>query len=77
MGFSIPVAMLEQDPEGKTWFDRLGYTLFRSVSLARAEYLHAMGISAALVIVYVVLGIAWVLPLMPLIQWMQRPDPQG
>jgi uncharacterized membrane protein YuzA (DUF378 family) len=28
-------------------------------------------------VVYVVLGIAWVLPLMPLIQWMQRPDPQG
>jgi hypothetical protein len=57
MGFSIPVAMLEQDPQAKTWFDRLGYTLFRSVSLARAEYLHAMGITAALVIVYVVLGI--------------------
>ena len=57
MGFSIPVAMLEQDPEGKTWFDRLGYTLFRSVSLARVEYLHAMGIAAALIIVYVVLGI--------------------
>ena len=56
-GFAIPVAMLEQDPEGKTWFDRLGFTLFRSVSLARVEYLHAMGIAAALVVVYIVLGI--------------------
>ena len=28
-------------------------------------------------VVYVILGIAWVLPLMPLIAWMQRPDPQA
>jgi hypothetical protein len=28
-------------------------------------------------VVYVILGIAWILPLMPLIAWMQRPDPQG
>jgi len=56
-GFAIPVAMLEQDPEAKNWFDRLGFTLFRSVSLARVEYLHAMGIAAALVVVYIVLGI--------------------
>jgi hypothetical protein len=26
------------------------------------------------VIAYMVLGLAWVLPLMPLIRWMQRPD---
>jgi hypothetical protein len=57
MGFSIPVAMLEQDPEAKTWFDRLGYTLSRSFALARSEYLHAVGVSAALVMVYIVLGI--------------------
>lgn len=24
---------------------------------------------------YVVLGLAWILPLMPLIRWMERPDP--
>jgi hypothetical protein len=57
MGFAIPVAMLEQDPEAKTWFDRLGHTVSRSVALARAEYLHAVGVSAALVMVYIVLGI--------------------
>lgn len=28
-------------------------------------------------VVYCVLGFAWVLPLMPLIRWMQRPDPDG
>ncbi len=25
-------------------------------------------------IFYVVIGLAWILPLMPLIRWMQRPD---
>jgi hypothetical protein len=59
-GFAIPVAMLEQDPEAKTWFDRLGYTLSRSLALARAEYLHALGIAAALVIISIVLGIVLV-----------------
>lgn len=24
---------------------------------------------------YIVLGLAWILPLMPLIRWMERPDP--
>jgi uncharacterized membrane protein YuzA (DUF378 family) len=25
---------------------------------------------------YVVIGLAWILPLMPLISWMERPDPE-
>lgn len=54
-GFAIPVAMLERDPEAKDWFARLGYTLYRSFALARAEYLHAVGVAAALVITYVLL----------------------
>jgi hypothetical protein len=57
MCFSIPVAMLEQDPEARNWFDRIGFALSRSVALARVEYLHAVGIAAALVLLYVVLGI--------------------
>jgi hypothetical protein len=57
MCFSIPVAMLEQDPEARNWFDRIGFALSRSVALARVEYLHAVGIGAALVLLYVVLGI--------------------
>ena len=57
MGFSIPVAMLEQDPGATTWFQRVGFTLSRSLSLARVEFLHAIGIAAALFLVNVVLGI--------------------
>jgi hypothetical protein len=57
MCFSIPVAMLEQGPEARSWFERISFALSRSVSLARAEYLHAVGIAAALVLLYVVLGI--------------------
>ena len=57
LGFSIPVAMLERDPEVKNSFDRIAYSLLRSIRLARAEYLHALGVVAALVIVYLVLGI--------------------
>ena len=57
MGFSIPVAMLEQDPQARNWFERVGFTLSRSVALARVELLHAIGIAAALFLVDVVLGI--------------------
>jgi hypothetical protein len=55
-GFSIPVAMLERDPEAESWYGRLSYALFRSVRLARAEYLHAAGIAAALVLLYLLVG---------------------
>jgi Na+/H+-dicarboxylate symporter len=27
-------------------------------------------------VVYIVLGLVWVLPVMPLIRWMERPDPE-
>jgi hypothetical protein len=57
MGFSAPVAMLEQDPDAANWFQRVGFTLSRSLSLARAEFLHAVGVAAALFLVNVVLGI--------------------
>jgi hypothetical protein len=57
MCFSVPVAMLEQNPEARSWFERIGFALSRSVALARVEYLHAVGIVAALVLLYVVLGI--------------------
>jgi hypothetical protein len=56
-GFSIPVAVLESDPNAKNWFDRLSFTLYRSTWLARVEFLHAVGIIAAFVIVEIVLGI--------------------
>jgi hypothetical protein len=56
-GFSIPIAMIEQDPEAQNWFQRLGFTLSRSLSLARAEILHAVGVVAGLLIVELVIGI--------------------
>lgn len=56
VGLSIPVAMLERDPEATSWYGRLGFALSRSVGLARAEYWHALGVVAALVILYLVLG---------------------
>jgi hypothetical protein len=55
-GLSIPVAVLERDPETTTWYGRLSFAMYRGVSLARAEYLHALGVVAALVILYLVLG---------------------
>ena len=57
MGFSIPVAMLERNPDVKNSFDRIAYSLLRSIRLARVEYLHALGVIAALIIVYLVFGI--------------------
>jgi hypothetical protein len=56
-GFSIPVTMLERGAEEDSWFRRVGFTHSRALSLARAEPLHAIGIVAAFVIVYIVLGI--------------------
>lgn len=58
MSFSVPVAMLERDPEVRSSFDRIAYSLLRSIRLARTEYLHALGVVAALVVIYLVLGIA-------------------
>ncbi|MGH2996477.1 MAG: hypothetical protein ACRDM9_09190, partial [Gaiellaceae bacterium] len=51
------IAMLERDPDGEGWFGRLSYALYRSVALARAEYLHAVGVVAALVLLSLLLGI--------------------
>jgi hypothetical protein len=55
-GFSIPVAMLERDATATSVFDRIAFALYRSLRLARAEYLHAAGVAAALVILYLLLG---------------------
>jgi hypothetical protein len=57
MGFSVPAAMVERDPEVRNSLDRIAYALLRSIRLARTEYLHALGVIAALIIIYLVLGI--------------------
>ena len=56
-GFSIPVAMLEREGNRDGVFGRIAYALDRSLRLARAEYLHAAGIVAALVMAYVVFSV--------------------
>lgn len=55
VGFSIPASMTER-LEAPSWFSRLGHALQRSVDLARAEFFHAVGITAALVLIYGLLG---------------------
>jgi hypothetical protein len=57
MGFSIPVAVLERDPDVTNPFDRIAFSLLRSIRLARAEYLHALGVIAALLLIYLLFGI--------------------
>jgi hypothetical protein len=44
-----------------------------AMALAQAPAIKANGLIE--VIYYVVAGLGWVLPAMPLIRWMSRPDP--
>ena len=44
-----------------------------AMALAESRILEAPKVVQALA--YLVLGVAWILPLMPLIKWMARPDP--
>ena len=44
-----------------------------AMALAQAPVIKANGVIE--VIYYVVAGLGWVLPAMPLIRWMSRPDP--
>jgi hypothetical protein len=44
-----------------------------AMALAESRILEAPKLVQALA--YLVLGLAWIVPLMPLIRWMARPDP--
>ncbi len=55
-GFAIPVVVNEQAPEELDALHRLGFALRRSITLARTEYVHAVGVIAALVLTYALLG---------------------
>ena len=44
-----------------------------AMALAQSPLVRANGVIEALY--YVVAGLGWVLPAMPLIRWMSRPDP--
>jgi hypothetical protein len=56
VGLSIPVAMLERPAGRDAWYDRIALALTRATELARAEYLHVLGVISAFVVVYLLLG---------------------
>jgi hypothetical protein len=55
-GFAVPVAMVEEGKEPGA-IGRLAFIARRTLTLARAEYVHAAGVAAALIILYILLGI--------------------
>jgi hypothetical protein len=57
-GFAIPVCMLEVEGPAKDRLQRVAYVLDRTVTLARAELVHAVGVAAALIVVYVLAAFA-------------------
>jgi hypothetical protein len=56
-GFAIPVAMLEREHENTSFAARIAYALERTITLARAEPLHAAGVAAALVLLNFLLAV--------------------
>ena len=50
-------------------------TMWALIAMALALFPAIKANHAIEVIYYVVAGLAWVLPAMPLIRWMMRPDP--
>jgi hypothetical protein len=55
--FAIPAAMLE-DPPLPGFAGRMVHALRRTAVLARVEYLHAAGVAAALIVVYILFSVA-------------------
>jgi predicted membrane channel-forming protein YqfA (hemolysin III family) len=60
-----------------TLFSIAFLAIYALLAMALAESRIQDASNIVRLVVYIVLGIAWVLPLMPLIRWMQRPDPQA
>jgi Protein of unknown function (DUF2842) len=51
--------------------------LYALVAMALADSRVSEAPEVVRAVVYAVLGLAWVLPVLPLIRWMERPDPQA
>ena len=51
--------------------------VYGPLAMALADSRIALAPYALQVLAYVVLGLVWILPLMPVIRWMQKPDPEG
>jgi hypothetical protein len=50
--------------------------IYGPVAMALAESRIMEAPQVVQILAYAVLGIAWIFPLMPVIRWMERPDPQ-
>jgi hypothetical protein len=55
-GFSIPVAVVERPDVRSGWVASISYALERTIALARVEYLHAVGVAAALLVANLLIG---------------------
>jgi len=55
-GFAIPATMIELPPDD-SFAGRVAYSLRRTTTLARVEFWHAVGVVAALLVIYLLLGI--------------------
>jgi hypothetical protein len=55
--FAVPVAMIEKPPAGATWFGGVVHSLRRTVELARAGYLHALGVATVLIAAYLLTAV--------------------
>lgn len=55
-GFAVPATMVD-DRVFSGWVERLNAALRRSTTLARAEFLHALGVAAALFLINIVFGV--------------------
>lgn len=55
-GFAVPAAMVDERPSS-SWVERLNAAVRRSTALARVEFLHALGVAAALFVINIVVGV--------------------
>ena len=51
--------------------------VYGPVAMALADSRIALAPQAVQALAYLILGLVWILPLMPLIRWMEKPDPEG
>ena len=57
-----------------TLFSIVFLAIYALLAMALAESRIQDASGTVRLVVYCVLGLAWILPLMPLVRWMQRPD---
>jgi len=48
--------------------------IYGPVAMALAESRILEAHQAVQVVAYIILGLAWIIPILPLIRWMERPD---